>query len=216
MKKKLIATGLITVLAASNGYMAYTYIKDTDELKNDIVKSQQENREKDEQLSYLGNNIIKLQDDLKNKITDNEKLTVKLDEVKGKIKKQDNQIDKLEQELEKAKKRNESPRKLNIEITAYQAYCTEGCTGITRTGYDISNTVYYQGMRVIATDPSVIPLYSIVEIKLENGKIIKAISLDTGGAINNYKVDYLVASQQEAINFGRQKASLTIIREGKG
>ncbi|PAD84858.1 hypothetical protein CHH57_02170 [Niallia circulans] len=214
MKKKLIATGLITVLAASNGYMAYTYIKDTDELKKDMVKSQQENREKDIQLSNFSNKIIKLQSDLKDRVTENEKLTVELKEYEGKIQKQDSQISKLKNELKTAKEKEESPRKLNMTVTAYVDSCL-GCTGVSASGIDLRGITEYNGYKIIAADKNVLPMFSIVKIKLNNTEF-KAIVLDRGGAIKGQIIDYLVGSYDEAVEFGRQKATVTVIREGKG
>jgi len=214
MKKKLIATGLITVLAASNGYMAYTYIKDTVELKKDMVKSQQENREKDKQLSNFSNKIIKLQSDLKDRVTENEKLTVELKEYEGKIQKQDSQISKLKNELKTAKEKEESPRKLNMTVTAYVDSCL-GCTGVSASGIDLRGITEYNGYKIIAADKNVLPMFSIVKIKLNNTEF-KAIVLDRGGAIKGQIIDYLVGSYDEAVEFGRQKATVTVIREGKG
>lgn len=212
MKKKLIATGLITVLAASNGYMTYTYIKETEALKNGITKLQQENKEKDEQITYLGNNIIKLQNELNDEITENEKLNEELEGSRS-------QIDKLEQQLEKAQKDNESPsvsstRRFTMTVTAYIDSC-QGCSGVTSSGVDIRGITEYQGYKIIAADLSVLPMYSIVEIKTKT-ETFKAIVLDTGGAIKGEIIDYLVGSYEEAINFGRQQATVNVLREGKG
>lgn len=113
----------------------------------------------------------------------------------------------------KKKIEHEQSRTINAVITAYTSGC-KGCSGITKTGYDVRNTTKYKGMRVIATDPKVIPLYSIVEIETENGQKFTAISLDVGGAIKNNVVDYLVGSYNEAINFGRQKAVIRVIEWG--
>src|SRR5690606_26004776 len=90
---------------------------------------------------------------------------------------------------------------ITIEASYYTAKC-KGCSGFTKTEIDVRNTVTYQGMRIIATDPNVIPLWSIVEIKTKNGSY-KAIALDTGGAIRHHKIDVLVSSTKEAINLGR-------------
>src|SRR5690606_1324618 len=45
-----------------------------------------------------------------------------------------------------------------FEATFYTAFCPTGCTGITATGIDVRNTIYYEGKRIIAVDPKVIPL----------------------------------------------------------
>ncbi|HSH35335.1 3D domain-containing protein, partial [Schnuerera sp.] len=101
----------------------------------------------------------------------------------------------------------------NFNVSFYTAYCV-GCSGITATGIDVRNTNYYNGMQVIATDPNVIPLYSIVELRFSNGNTVKAIAMDTGGAIKGNRIDYLVSSTNEAISNGRQTASVKIIRKG--
>ncbi|CAI6275093.1 3D domain-containing protein [Bacillus subtilis] len=101
-------------------------------------------------------------------------------------------------------------RTLDIEFSAYVANCSEGYTGRTKTGVDVTQSIFYKGYRVIATDPSVIPLNSVVLIKV-GGSSFKAIAIDTGGAIVGYKVDLLVSNEQDAINFGRQHGTVSIL-----
>jgi len=100
---------------------------------------------------------------------------------------------------------------MTFNASYYTAYCSEGCTGITATGYDVSNTIYYNGLRIIATDPKVIKLGTIVEVKTPY-ETFKAISLDTGGAIKNHKADILVSSTQEAINLGRHNIQIKVLK----
>src|SRR5690625_6552792 len=64
---------------------------------------------------------------------------------------------------------------LKVEATFYTAWCPSGCIGITETGLDVRNTIYTpDGYRIIADDPSVIPLGSTVKVTLENGDSITA------------------------------------------
>lgn len=65
---------------------------------------------------------------------------------------------------------------IQVKLSAYIAHCQEGCTGTTRTGVDVTQSIYYKGYRVIATDPSVIPLNSIVEVSI-GGKRSKQLQL---------------------------------------
>jgi 3D (Asp-Asp-Asp) domain-containing protein len=97
--------------------------------------------------------------------------------------------------------------------TAYVALCDTGCTGITKTGLDVRNTVSHKGKRVIAVDPSVIPLGSSVEIRLVDGTIIEATAQDTGGAIRGHRLDLLVSTEDTAWQFGRQTVEVRIIEE---
>ncbi|MFQ3543517.1 3D domain-containing protein [Halobacillus rhizosphaerae] len=105
-----------------------------------------------------------------------------------------------------------SGRTLNVFATHYIALCDSGCSGITATGVDVRNTMYYNGMRIIAVDPSVIPLYSLVKVQTPNGTF-NAIALDTGGAIIGNHIDILTDdSSQKNISF---QATVTVLREGK-
>lgn len=101
------------------------------------------------------------------------------------------------------------------EATFYTAFCSTGCIGITASGYDVRSTIYTSdGLRIIATDPAVVPMYSIVTVTLADGTTFKAQALDTGGAINGNRIDILVASHAEAIALGRQAVEIEIVRRG--
>lgn len=100
-----------------------------------------------------------------------------------------------------------------FEATAYVALCDTGCTGITRSGYDVRGTQYYEGYRVVAVDPDVIPLGKTMTIRLSTGYEFAAIALDTGGAIKGAKIDVLVADLDAAWNFGRQAVEIRINNE---
>lgn len=102
-------------------------------------------------------------------------------------------------------------RTINATATYYTANCA-GCTGITAAGYDVRNTVYANGYRVIATDPSVIPLGSVVQVDTPY-ESFTALSADTGGAINGSTIDILVGSESEAISKGRHGVTLTFLNE---
>ncbi|NJP36641.1 peptidoglycan-binding protein [Alkalicoccus luteus] len=92
---------------------------------------------------------------------------------------------------------------LTVEATAYTANCT-GCTGVTATGIDLNAN---PDQKVIAVDPSVIPLGSTVEVEGYG----TAIAGDTGGAIQGNKVDLYMQSRGEALNFGRQTINVTVV-----
>jgi 3D (Asp-Asp-Asp) domain-containing protein len=110
-------------------------------------------------------------------------------------------------------KRLEATQWRDFQATAYTADCPEGCTGITKTGLDVRNRTHIDGLRIIASDPSVIPLGSIIEIRFSNGKLERAIALDTGGAIDGTIIDYLISDYASARQFGRQRVQIRIIKE---
>lgn len=106
-----------------------------------------------------------------------------------------------------------SQKKVSVVATAYIASC-EGCSGVTATGINVRNGNTYNGQRIIATDPNIVPLHSKVRIDTQNGQSFIAVVEDTGGAIKGGKIDVLVDNYSQAINFGRQNATITILREG--
>lgn len=117
---------------------------------------------------------------------------------------------KVETEVKTETEKSEG-RSITVSATAYVAMCDTGCTGITATGIDVRNTIHHNGLRVIAVDPSVIPLHSVVRVSV-GGQSFTAIALDTGGAIKGNKIDILVGSTDEAWSFGRQQATITILK----
>lgn len=90
-----------------------------------------------------------------------------------------------------------------FESTAYTANCT-GCSGTTATGVNLHAD---SNKRVIAVDPSVIPLGSKVEIK----GLGTYTAADTGGAIVGRKIDIFMSSRSEAVSWGRRNVQLRII-----
>lgn len=94
--------------------------------------------------------------------------------------------------------------------TYYGADCA-GCSGKTAYGFDVRNTIYANGLRIIAVDPRIIPLGSIVEVQAPYGTF-KAIAGDTGGAIKGNKTDILVGSEAEATQIGTHTVYIRILK----
>lgn len=150
-------------------------------------------------------NLVTHIDDFSDLRKELRRLHDELDEKERRIKELERRIEELQRQ----------PEWTTFEATAYVADC-DGCSGVTKTGYDVRNTVYTpEGLRVIAVDPAVIPLGSTVEIRLADGRTFKAKAIDVGGAINNYEIDILVDSYDKAIQFGRQDVDLRILKEAK-
>ncbi len=103
-----------------------------------------------------------------------------------------------------AKKSDEGKSKeITVKATAYTASC-EGCSGTTATGVDLNAN---PNAKVIAVDPSVIPLGSKVYVEGYG----EAIAADTGGAIKGNRIDVFIPSEQGAINWGNKQVNITII-----
>lgn len=92
---------------------------------------------------------------------------------------------------------------MTMEATAYTAGCA-GCSGITANGTDLRNS---PNKKVIAVDPSVIPLGSKVHVEGYG----TAIAADTGGAIKGNRIDLHVPTKSDAFSFGRQSVKVTVL-----
>lgn len=90
-----------------------------------------------------------------------------------------------------------------VSATAYTAFCT-GCSGITATGINLKDN---PGLKVIAVDPSVIPLGSKVWVEGYGN----AIAGDTGGAIKGNKIDLFMPERSDALAFGRKQVKVKIL-----
>jgi 3D (Asp-Asp-Asp) domain-containing protein len=107
--------------------------------------------------------------------------------------------------------RNHNNEWITFEATAYTAFCDTGCTGVTKTGLDVSNTTTHGGRTIIAVDPAVIPLGSAVEIRLADGRVIAGTAQDTGGAIRGKRIDVLMSSEGQEREFGRQSVKIKVM-----
>ncbi len=105
----------------------------------------------------------------------------------------------------KSVSRNDSAggKEFYVTATAYTAGCN-GCSGITATGINLRTN---PNLKVIAVDPSVIPLGSKVWVEGYG----YAVAGDTGGAIKGKKIDLHVPTKSDAYKFGRRQVKIKII-----
>ncbi|MFP7737613.1 LysM peptidoglycan-binding domain-containing protein [Priestia aryabhattai] len=96
-----------------------------------------------------------------------------------------------------------SGKSMTVEATAYTANCA-GCSGTTATGVDLKAN---PNQKVIAVDPSVIPLGSKVYVEGYG----EAVAADTGGAIKGSRIDVFVPSESDAQQFGRKSVKITVM-----
>ena len=90
-----------------------------------------------------------------------------------------------------------------VTATAYTPYCS-GCSGVTATGINLKAN---PGMKLIAVDPSVIPLGTKVWVEGYG----YAVAGDTGGAIKGNKIDVLFSTKAEAYSWGRKKVRIKVL-----
>ncbi|ASN03751.1 G5 and 3D domain-containing protein [Virgibacillus necropolis] len=105
---------------------------------------------------------------------------------------------KKEQKSEKS-----NGKVLYMSASAYTAGCA-GCSGHTATGINLNAN---PNAKVIAVDPSVIPLGTHVHIE-GYGEYVAA---DTGGSINGNRIDIHFPSKSAALAFGRRTVKVTIL-----
>ena len=88
----------------------------------------------------------------------------------------------------------------SFDATAYSL------KGVTRSGV-------YVRRGFIAADPSVLPLGSVVQVTA--GKYTGVYTVeDTGGKIKGHIIDVWVPSRREALQFGRQKVKVEVLKMG--
>ncbi len=95
-------------------------------------------------------------------------------------------------------------KSMTVTATAYTAYC-EGCSGVTATGVDLRSN---PNQKVIAVDPSVIPLGSKVYVE---GYGV-ATAADTGGAIKGNRIDVFIPTESGALDWGRKTVNIEILQ----
>lgn len=103
--------------------------------------------------------------------------------------------------------------------TGYGPDCL-GCSGITASGFDVSDTCYYEDkeyglVRIIAADKKY-PFGTIIRISNKDDSII-SIVLDRGSAIGNNKrsqADILFQSERLSYDYGVQDVFFEVLRYG--
>lgn len=90
-----------------------------------------------------------------------------------------------------------------MNATAFSASC-KGCSGITATGLNLNAN---PNMKVIAVDPSVIPLGTKVWVEGYGN----AIAGDTGGSIKGNRIDVHMPSSADASRYGWKKVQVKVL-----
>lgn len=96
-----------------------------------------------------------------------------------------------------------SGKTIKVSSTAYTANCA-GCSGITATGINLKAN---PNQKVIAVDPSLIPLGTKVYVEGYG----YAVAADTGSSINGNKIDVFFASKEQAYRWGSRTVTIRIL-----
>lgn len=96
--------------------------------------------------------------------------------------------------------------------------------GLTASGFNLTGHTW-ETARLIAVDPKIIPMGSIVKLTFTDERYSKYngeyIAGDKGGAIKGYKIDFFMGDfqqnepHQSALEFGRTKATIEIVKQFK-
>lgn len=98
---------------------------------------------------------------------------------------------------------NSDDEVLYMNATAFSADC-KGCSGVTATGINLNDN---PDLKVIAVDPSVIPLGTKVWVEGYGN----AVAGDTGGAITGNRIDVHVPTKADASRYGWKKVKVKIL-----
>ena len=96
-----------------------------------------------------------------------------------------------------------SGKEFYVTSTAYTASCS-GCSGHTATGVNLKNN---PGSKVIAVDPSFIPLGTKVHVEGYG----YAVAADTGSAIKGRKIDVFFPSKSAAYRWGNKRVKIKVL-----
>lgn len=203
----LILTGVIALI-----------INETKNNEIAVISEEYEEQlnELQEELQEVNALSEQLQEDYQNLLQDLDLINDQLSDIEQKYKqvKEDNKL--LNKELQ-SKRPTPQPlvsrgslgyRTLTVKATAYVSFCDTGCIGITARGTNVQDTIYHpNGLPIVAVDPTVIPLGSIVEIEGQ-----RYIADDTGGDIKGNRIDILVATHdtKPAFEFGVQTLDIKV------
>ena len=205
---RIFLTGLAFLIVSGGTGMTVGKVKDN-ELEENKARYERDIKELNNIINYKDEEIDTQAESIENLESTKEKLLdniIILEEEIDKYKAENHRLKtRLNEPTKVTPSRGETGRKLVVEATAYTPRCN-GCSGITATGIDVRNSITHNGKGIIATDPKVIPLGSIVIIN--NRKYIAA---DTGGVIKGNKIDILMGTKSEALQFGRQNITVTVL-----
>lgn len=178
-------------------------------LENEKSKLVSKIEENDKIRSEYKEKISKLNIEVKTLDNSNKAEKEKVDKLESNVNRLKNENEVLVNNVKELKKKDDS---LTMKLTYYTPNC-KGCSGITKSGVNVKSTIYHDGMRIVASDSSIIPLGSIIEIS-DGVNTFKAQVHDIGGGINGHELDVLVSTTSEANSLGVRYAKVKILRKG--
>ncbi|MFB3904360.1 MAG: 3D domain-containing protein [Acidobacteriota bacterium] len=119
-----------------------------------------------------------------------------------------NSITTQSQELEPSPEPPDPPGPPNNEANQYTHFVATAYSvrGTTASGVTVNTGI-------VAADPDVLPIGSVIELKLGSHSGIYTV-LDTGGFIKGNRIDIYVPDSDQALEFGRRQVKIRVLRHG--
>ncbi len=179
-------------------------------LKDSNKKLKKKNKKLKGKIDGLDKKMDNLNNEIDNLKKKNEKLSSELVVTTETSSTSEKKVEPKKKEAIKSKEQSSSNNEgsyknwehMQVEATAYTSNCN-GCSGITYTGIDLKAN---PNAKVVAVDPSIIPLGSKVYVEGYG----EAIAGDTGGAIKGNKIDVFIDSKEDVKEFGRKNIDIYV------
>ena len=189
------------------GLNAWIYFQQGDKIENQQLVIEDRNKERamlKDDYHQLAMDYALLNQQLEHQQAELTSLKEELKKSESEVKKLEKQVDvKRKEEVKVSKATAPVGKEVKVKATAYTAYC-DGCSGITRTGLDLRSNPQ---SKVIAVDPTVIPLGSKVYVEGYG----YATASDTGGAIKGKRIDVFKPNLVAAKNYGVKQVKVTVL-----
>lgn len=211
-KTKILAAGLIAGQIASFYGLQYQYDQEKEKHMQRINSIKKQNEAFSQSIEQLKKENASLTVEIKALKEANQHIKeanhhIKEQNVrlKKEVEEMKNQVGEIKKQVSPIVSRGYKVQKtIRVKATAYTPYC-QGCIGKTKwKEIDVRKNPH---QKIIAVDPSIIPLGSKVYVEGYG----LAIAADIGGGIKNYEIDILVPTEQEAISWGVKYVDVKIL-----
>src|SRR5699024_5904175 len=180
------------------------------EVKDEVDELESDNSELDSDIDELNEEVEDLREEI-NELDSDEDVVAVRDDVSSEGNDDDRPNAEDDGDNEEERTEGEGTGETFV-ATYYTATCDTGCTGVTASGLDVSGgKTSHNGRKILAADPSVLPIDTVVKVTNPDGSSYEGIVKDTGGNINGNRLDVLVGSESEANSSGRHDVKVKVI-----
>lgn len=202
--KVLVASLIVGQIATFYGYH-HQYNQEKEKYIQKINNIKKQNEAFSESIKQLKKQNTSLIDEIEVLKEFNIRIKEENNQLKKQIEETKKQVEEIKKQVSPISSRGYKVKKvIRVKATAYTPYC-KGCIGKTKwKEIDVRKNPY---QKIIAVDPSIIPLGSKVYVEGYGFAIVA----DIGGGIKNYEIDVLVPTEEEAIAWGVKYVDVKIL-----